>query len=447
MPTGRVAAGAAAVLVACACVAAPRCAAAAGFSNPQQQDLWYIAYELETFPQSSLLIHPGELPRFKAYAKGIIAQAASPLPEWRYLLLANDLVQWFDDVHTNILGTLLAPAVLHRDALPLVFYWTADGLVAIPTSSTPSLLHLGDEVLAIGGLSVLQLQAELRRFIPGSLYGKEQIAARLLSTGVFLRWLGVVSAGGRIAMRLERADGRRYDVTLQLAAPTDLQPYLQASTAFKNAFLAALPHWTASSTAGEYRWGIDPAGHYAVMQLMECVDNSFLWSGMHAFFQAVAARGVPNVVLDLRGNPGGYYSIIGDLLQYLPHPSPLLWYGNAMPVPESGTVPAPVFHGHLYVLIDGGTASAAVMTADTLRANHLATLVGTPTGEAPDLRTAMDFQAPATGLAGEASVGSILLAPAQSEAGALAPDVGLPLTVQDVRQGVNPVARWLAGLQ
>ncbi len=90
--------------------------------------------------------------------------------------------------------------------------------------------------------------------------------------------------------------------------------------------------------------------------------------------------GVDGYVLDLRNNPGGLFSsaeeaasafttgVLGTEVR-----------GNKGPASPLVTFGAPLTGKPLFVLIDGGTASAAELLAGGLRALHRAVLVGAPT--------------------------------------------------------------------
>jgi hypothetical protein len=133
---------------------------------------------------------------------------------------------------------------------------------------------------------------------------------------------------------------------------------------------------------------------------------------IEAAFETIAAAGVDNLVIDLRGNPGGAFAVKPLVEHVIDEPleagffllqvwnlehdaAPTREQALAAPpwsgwsiisfwqaVQERGITrlrfsPAePNFDGEIYVLVDGKSASATEMAADALRASGLATLVG-----------------------------------------------------------------------
>jgi carboxyl-terminal processing protease len=97
--------------------------------------------------------------------------------------------------------------------------------------------------------------------------------------------------------------------------------------------------------------------------------------------QAIRQQGMTGVILDLRNDPGGLLDeAIGVTSQFLDSGDVLLEknaQGEVKPVPvKSGGVAT---HMPLVVLINGGTASAAEITAGALQDAHRAALVGETT--------------------------------------------------------------------
>lgn len=91
------------------------------------------------------------------------------------------------------------------------------------------------------------------------------------------------------------------------------------------------------------------------------------------------AKGVKGVVLDLRGNPGGYLNgAVNVSSLWLPQGKTVVSErrGSAIIDTEDATGDNPLKGLPTAVLIDGGSASASEITAGALHDNHAATLVG-----------------------------------------------------------------------
>ncbi|HVX58674.1 MAG TPA: S41 family peptidase [Candidatus Saccharimonadales bacterium] len=91
------------------------------------------------------------------------------------------------------------------------------------------------------------------------------------------------------------------------------------------------------------------------------------------------AKGVKGVVLDLRGNPGGYLTGAVNISSlWLPQGKTVVSErrGSTIIDTEYSTGDNPLQGLPTVVLIDGGSASASEITAGALHDNHAATLVG-----------------------------------------------------------------------
>ncbi len=200
-----------------------------------------------------------------AYAERILATVSPSMPNWQYWLLANDLATWFHDPHTQATPPILTPhqALLDRviraaypgyhwyhysgamqpTFIPLGFYWTANGLIAMPMAGSPPSVHLGDRVVRVGKLTIPALQERLSRLISGNRYWVRWNGAQDLTLGYFLHWLGVVSSDDEVPLTLRRADGQAYSVNLSLErepAARLARVYNRAYEAFLDAFRAPL---------------------------------------------------------------------------------------------------------------------------------------------------------------------------------------------------------------
>jgi carboxyl-terminal processing protease len=102
---------------------------------------------------------------------------------------------------------------------------------------------------------------------------------------------------------------------------------------------------------------------------------------LEASHDAAIAAGATSLILDLRGNPGGYVDeavrvaseFLSDKIVYIRE----LASGERIPVATNGEVPATDLP--LVVLVDQYTASAAEIVAGAIQSAHRATLVGATT--------------------------------------------------------------------
>lgn len=88
-------------------------------------------------------------------------------------------------------------------------------------------------------------------------------------------------------------------------------------------------------------------------------------------------RGARALVLDLRGNPGGFLDAAVETVSRFVESGPALWWQNADGTERSIDIkPRRTFEWPMVVLIDGGSASASEIVAGALQDFGRATLVG-----------------------------------------------------------------------
>jgi len=119
--------------------------------------------------------------------------------------------------------------------------------------------------------------------------------------------------------------------------------------------------------------------HIGYIQIMSFGDTTNAEvSGALSLISRQHARGV---ILDLRGNPGGYVDAAQQVVSHFLRHGVVAYERG----PDKQLHPLPVIHTGtvsnlpLMVLVDGGTASAAEITAGALHDAHRAVLVGTRT--------------------------------------------------------------------
>ncbi len=127
-------------------------------------------------------------------------------------------------------------------------------------------------------------------------------------------------------------------------------------------------------------WAMLPGSHVADVRLEQFSQNAA--TALAAALKAARAAGATGIVLDLRGDPGGYVSeAVGAASQFLPAGKVVFIQRDASgkettSKAESGGVATTM---PLVVLVDVGTASAAEILAGALQDNGRATIVGVTT--------------------------------------------------------------------
>ncbi len=396
----------------------------------QEKDLRTLAAMLETHPL--FLQQPGRRPAFAALVRRTVREAAYPLPSWRFMLLADRLVHWFHDPHTYI---LFDTGHVPYGILPLAFYWTTDGLVAVRVPGSPPTVATGDRVLSLSGVPAQVIGQRMESLVAGNPYWVHSAPmTEQMSLGPVLHGLGVVRKGGQVVVSLESKDGRRFSVPLQL------NPWsLSGLAGLHNGIDGFLERYLGPRIRGlvggpDWSWVVTP--RYAYFRLASCVDNISYERAVQRFFEQVAAQGARDVVLDVSENTGGDFTVMDAWLAHLPAP-----YAQA----DDRQVDrqSPEFNGRLYVLQSSTTFSSAMLLDAALTGPGRGIRVGEPVGEATAGWGSAGCQPlPESGICAAVSGSYVQVLPGPVLP-MLRPAIPLGLTVADVQRGIDPVARWL----
>lgn len=105
--------------------------------------------------------------------------------------------------------------------------------------------------------------------------------------------------------------------------------------------------------------------------------------GVHTELAADIAAGQKKIILDLRGNPGGFVEAARDVASEFIKDGPVFWQedaqGTKTPTNATGNGAATDPAIEVIVLVDRGSASASEIVAAALQDRHRATLVGETT--------------------------------------------------------------------
>lgn len=417
-----------------------------GEDTAQQKELMFIAHTFEEYqPQLKQL---SALHAYEHFALKVIAEADVPVPSWKLQMLAYELAARLHDQHASI------AAPTSGLGIPIWFYWASDGLVVIPLPHAPTALHLGDKVIRIGKLSVDQVQQRFSQLLPGNSFLRKAEAGSNLLQADNLRMLGVVSPDGRVEITLRGRDGRRYTADVRLE-PMGIIWNAAAQRLVTSVYRRDLALGGVWPSQGQvYKWHVFPGRDAAVFWLFNFFPSDSLDGAIDRFFTAVEAAGVRNVVLDVDFNPGGTATAVNSFLPYLPQPSrkgyyTLPYFGAAQYEEIAHPASPTPFGGHVYVMMNWGTCSAAVVFADVLASNDLAVTVGQPTGGNPQPTSdGRAIRVPHSDFVVYTADATMSLPDLdQANKVALYPEVPIPVTVADIQDGVNPLTKWLDALR
>ncbi len=160
---------------------------------------------------------------------------------------------------------------------------------------------------------------------------------------------------------------------------------------------------------------------------------------------ALIAEGVPALILDVRGNPGGFSQMSdamasrffseGFLVGRTFAPDGRLVFQMAVEPRE------PIFTGSVAVLVDGGTSSAGDLFAYTMQRNGRALIIGhTPSGGLAGTVSGGQYYLPARGFI-QVPTGALIDDEGQIivEGTGVIPDVLVPLTLESLRSPADEV--------
>ena len=313
-------------------------------------------------------------------------------------------------------------ALFQGPRIPFYFRWLGDRMIVTRSFANDPRIRAGTEVLTLNGVPVAEILARLMTVARADGNNDAKRVAYLQVDGTSryeafdIYWpLFFPSTSPVVTLRVRDFEASGVQ-TIQVPAVTyaDRLAAVAASTASGTA--ADAPLW-------ELRLLDDRVG-YLRMPNWVLYNSKWNWqASLDETFATLLNRGATDLVIDLRGNEGGsdvgdvivshliaapvprqavtrlvrYRAVPDDLMPYLDtwDPSFKNWGSAAIDSTDRfyrlrrdadddpGGVIAPAlprFTGRLWVLVSATNSSATFEFAQTVRQNHLGTLVGQPTG-------------------------------------------------------------------
>lgn len=119
---------------------------------------------------------------------------------------------------------------------------------------------------------------------------------------------------------------------------------------------------------GKFRWGV-----VAISQF----DDISLSNMTSLEKEKKVFSGVDGVIIDLRGNPGGYITVLKSMLEwFLPAGTETFMLSDDQQQMMFSTQHGPISDKPVVILIDGGSASASEIFTAVMQERHRATIVG-----------------------------------------------------------------------
>ena len=420
----------------------------------------------EVHPNPYSIVTRDSLRRAEA---ALIAELPPTFGRLRLGTQAQRLVALVGDGHTSIYppgDELLNALALGKTTLPFSVVHTERGWTI--GNSLDANVHAGDRIVRINGGDIDSLMRVFAQEIPAEL--EPWRVSRLGSSFASRLFAHDIRAPFQVeALRGDRS--LHFTLPGATRAQLDSANKARASVTQNVAGLAyrALP------------------GRVAYLDFQTMIqDESQFRHAADSIFDRINADSSTGLVIDLRRNGGGNSSRGDDLLTYLTDTpyvtvskkewkmsrryrqqiaSQVVWWLHAVPFSWFGHIGHEMFGGPdgkiavladsettrpaanprrvvrpVCVLIGPGTFSSAMLFANVIKQNHLATLIGEPTGEPPNsFGEVYGFRLPLSGLQGQVSTARWTLdrAPDGDRRGVL-PDVATTRTAVDVEAGRDP---------
>ncbi|HPE68980.1 MAG TPA: S41 family peptidase [Thermotogota bacterium] len=421
-----------------------------------QEDLeWFAALLKETHPAL------GSKDERERLERGLPKIPEQPVTVEDFSFLLSGFAAQLDDAHTAVRFFRSYPNDYPMERVPMEFQALSDGIVVsrvLPgwqqAEGQPP-VEIGMKLLSIQGKAVDQWKEEsFPHFSAENTQWKEFQLALSLSYGYFLDQYLPTAQATSLLFTFQNAQGQVLDVNV----PKQKIP--------QTTFLELhRPPWG---------FEIQKEHDLGYFWLDSCAYTEEYLASVDAFFQAVKQHNVSKIAVDLRSNTGGDSMVAWPFLQYmgikktrdfstrvkysattiktrhitaanhfLRNLRELVSLGNLYLEPPK--YPENIFEGEVFLLVSGQTFSSGNFFPVLFSDNHLATIVGEPTGNEPSAYgNILTFFLPNSHIPVYISYKKFTRPdPSRDPAKQLDPDVLLPWTVEQYQQGIDPQLEWV----
>jgi hypothetical protein len=382
-----------------------------------REDLRFLYRELERVHPRLFHAHPRE--EWERYVKALEAEIPK-LDEAGFVVGMLRLVKLAEDGHTTLLPN--GAEALAR-CWPVAFWCMADG-TWVRAAAPEYQAAVGGRVVAWAGVPVAQVVDRFRTVTSGDdPKGGRWLLERLLSFPALHRTLGIGAAGAPIVLTIARADGARVEIPLAEPEPGPPAVFRPKPSSWVDAGPKELPLWLRDPDRPYWYTHLkdDGAMYLRYRQVLPDRERPFP-EFCEDLFRAVERAGVDRLVVDLRDNNGGNSGLLQPLIHGLI---------------RSTRISQP---GHLFVLTNGVTFSAAVSCAGRIERETPALFVGEPTAAGPNhFGDAVEITLPKTGWLVRVSSLHWQESDPRDRRRWIAPDLPAPMTMADYAAGRDPV--------
>ncbi|NAS13839.1 S41 family peptidase [Poritiphilus flavus] len=399
-----------------------------------QQDMLYypvqMHHDLNKFRDALEYAHPGfyshlSKEEFEIHFTTLISESSKPLRKIEFYKLVLKLVAHLHDGHTRTFALNHLRSYIGKQKLLPFHCYIKDERIFVSRYIGNGEVRDGAEIISINGHNTNYILSKLMEYYSGDGQSKGPIYYRFSSPfNSFYRIFPLIfgfNESYELVIKNHLSKGTKKFKVNSLEEGTFRENELKKYG--DNLHPAGMAEILAIDA---YNFHIDQENNYALMKIHRFFkddfyeDENIYFNFYKEAFDKISKNKIQNLIIDIRGNGGGKGSNVGKLLQYfISTPLQPTWeislngdehyFSNItqdqldlnayfglkestsgkMIVTRSDNITElqtfkPIaensFNGEIYVLIDGGTLSAASMAAGLLREHTNAIFVGAETG-------------------------------------------------------------------
>lgn len=348
-------------------------------TEEMQEDLRQLKADLAAVHPSTAAGLPAELEAAFADAN---TQVSDQLTVGEFSIIVSSLACMLEDAHTAVSLSLSDRPLPAEVKIIQDRFYVLGGVNLVP----------GDEILSLGGVSTEEIQAFAEKVIPAeNPYWRQHRIASLLNQSALTQMGADIDDRRNIDVKVRRG---QEIITAQLNFGYTYSPQPSSEVEYY------------PPNVHEYGYHLDLENKTCVFKLSLCVYDQGYTQFVRTMFQDIRDNGIENIIVDLRGNPGGNSAVVDEFLKYLDIEEYKSFGGtrrlsaaaaeqrgylfkrgsftNKPGVRKNRKVEELLFHGEVYALIDNGTFSSGNWFAVVLADNDIGTIIGEPTGNAPN---------------------------------------------------------------
>lgn len=343
------------------------------------------------------------------------------MPAEEFFFIVKEALIPFHDAHTSVYYSVNNNSNIK--IIPLRFLWLNDGMIV---SNNSDLLKKGDRIISIGNKTPEQVLKEMENYVPAenNVWVKSR-SQDLLFYNVYLNKLGLIDKND-VFVKVEHMNGNIETVKLTLTKVVN----------------------NANQNLKPYSYEIKKDDNLAIFHLNQCLFDSGYKKILNDFFNKIQLNGISKIAVDLRQNSGGDSRVIDEFLTHVKIDN----YIGYTDRNNSQVCPSVKVHhdnnnlysGKIYVLTSNMTFSSANWFAVIFKYNRIGTIIGEPTGNAPNsYGNPKSFILPNSKLVVTISQDDWLSPYLFNAKNTLDPDIYVPLTRKDVISGNDPCIEWI----